>query len=108
MVLSVSVPDVSVVALATVEDMRARIRRKSKLKGRQADDDAIGEVRALVGLAPHRRDLLQLANQVDDGEGGSASVPLILCQFADRFRFCRERGPLVRRVLLDLQGTSKD
>ena len=52
------VPNVSVVALATLEDMRIRIRRKSKLKGRQADDHAIGEVRALVGQAPHRRDLL--------------------------------------------------
>ena len=58
MVSPALVPDVAVVALATLEDMRARIRRKSKLKGRQADDDAIVEVRALVGLAPHRRDLL--------------------------------------------------
>ncbi|MES2401736.1 MAG: NAD(P)H-dependent oxidoreductase subunit E [Pseudomonadota bacterium] len=58
MVSSASVTDVPVVALATLEDMRARIRRKSRLKGRQADDDAISEVRALVGFAPHRRDLL--------------------------------------------------
>ncbi len=46
------------VALATVDDMRDRIRRKSKLKGRQADDASLAEVRALVGAAPHRRDLL--------------------------------------------------
>ncbi|MES2281218.1 MAG: NAD(P)H-dependent oxidoreductase subunit E [Pseudomonadota bacterium] len=52
------VPDVPVVALATLDDMRDRIRRKSKLKGRQADDDSVEEVRALVGQAPHRRDLL--------------------------------------------------
>ncbi len=45
-------------ALATVEDMRDRIRRKSRLKGRQADDHAVEEVRELVGHAPHRRDLL--------------------------------------------------
>ena len=58
MVSPALVPDVPVVALATLDDMRARIRRKSKLKGRQADDNAVEEVRALVGLAPHRRDLL--------------------------------------------------
>ncbi len=38
--------------------MRERIRRKSKLKGRQADDVSLAEVRALVGAGPHRRDLL--------------------------------------------------
>ncbi len=58
MVSTASVSDVSIVALATVEDMRDRIRRKSRLKGRQADDHAVEEVRELVGLAPHRRDLL--------------------------------------------------
>ena len=38
-----------------------RIRRKSKLKGRQPDDISLAEVRALIGLRPldgHRRDLL--------------------------------------------------
>ena len=48
----------STVALATVDDMRQRIRSKSKLKGRQADDAALAEVRALLGAGPHRRDLL--------------------------------------------------
>jgi formate dehydrogenase len=41
--------------------MRERIRRKSKLKGRQADDVSIEQVRGLIGLRPkegHRRDLL--------------------------------------------------
>jgi formate dehydrogenase len=38
--------------------MRQRIRVKSKLKGRQPDAAAVDEVRALVGAAPHRRDLL--------------------------------------------------
>ncbi len=47
-----------VVALASVADMRERIRRKSQLKGRQADDASLSEVRALIGSAPHRRDLL--------------------------------------------------
>jgi formate dehydrogenase len=46
------------VALATVDEMRERIRRQSTLKGRQADDTSLQEVRALIGAAPHRRDLL--------------------------------------------------
>ena len=46
------------VVLGTVDDMRKRIRVKSKLKGRQADAVSIDEVRTLVGAAPHRRDLL--------------------------------------------------
>ncbi len=50
--------DIQTVALGSVDDMRERIRRKSKLKGRQADDLSVQEVRALVGVAPHRRDLL--------------------------------------------------
>ena len=45
-------------ALATPDQMRADIQRKSKLKGRQADQVSLAEVRALVGQAPHRRDLL--------------------------------------------------
>ena len=48
----------STVALASVDDMRQRIRSKSKLKGRQVDDVALAEVRALLGAGPHRRDLL--------------------------------------------------
>jgi NADH:ubiquinone oxidoreductase subunit F (NADH-binding)/NADH:ubiquinone oxidoreductase subunit E len=47
--------------LATVDDMRQTIRRKSKLKGRQADDAALAEVAALLGPVPaegFRRDLL--------------------------------------------------
>jgi len=53
--------EVKTVVIATAEDMRERIRRKSRLKGRQADDVSIAEVRALVGPRPpagHRRDLL--------------------------------------------------
>lgn len=54
-------PEVKAVAVATVDEMRERIRRKSKLKGRQADDASLDEVRALIGVRPeagHRRDLL--------------------------------------------------
>ena len=49
------------VALATVDEMRERIRRKRQLKGRQVDAAAVREVRALIGTPPgagHRRDLL--------------------------------------------------
>ncbi|MGB4114962.1 MAG: NADH-ubiquinone oxidoreductase-F iron-sulfur binding region domain-containing protein [Polaromonas sp.] len=49
------------VALASLDDMRQRIRQKSKLKGRQVDDASLHEVRELVGMMPvdgHRRDLL--------------------------------------------------
>ncbi len=54
-------PDIPTVALGSVDDMRERIRKKSKLKGRQADDASLAEVRALLGPRPdggHRRDLL--------------------------------------------------
>lgn len=49
------------VVLASVDDMRERIRRKSKLKGRQADEISLTEVRTLLGDVPaggYRRDLL--------------------------------------------------
>ncbi|MBU3641852.1 NAD(P)H-dependent oxidoreductase subunit E [Polynucleobacter sp. Fuers-14] len=50
--------EVKAVAVATADDLRETIRRKSKLKGRQADDVSVDEVRQLIGNAPHRRDLL--------------------------------------------------
>jgi len=50
--------ETSVHVLATPDEMRERMQRKSKLKGRQADESSLAEVRALVGPAPHRRDLL--------------------------------------------------
>ena len=52
---------VTSVPLASLDDMRQRIRVKSKLKGRQADDVSVADVRALIGSKPpegHRRDLL--------------------------------------------------
>ena len=49
---------VSVVASVSLDDMRERIRKKSKLKGRQADDVSLAELRLLIGAGPHRRDLL--------------------------------------------------
>ena len=53
--------EIKAVTIATVDELRERIKRKSKLKGRQADDVSISEVRALIGVKPvegHRRDLL--------------------------------------------------
>ena len=53
--------EIKAVTIATVDELRARIKRKSKLKGRQADDVSLDEVRALIGPRPlegHRRDLL--------------------------------------------------
>ena len=50
--------EIKAIAVATADDLRETIRRKSKLKGRQADDVSLAEVRQLIGDAPHRRDLL--------------------------------------------------
>ncbi|QDL36720.1 NADH-ubiquinone oxidoreductase-F iron-sulfur binding region domain-containing protein [Rhodoferax sediminis] len=47
-----------VAVLASADELRASIRRRGKLKGRQADGGAVAEVRTLVGPAPHSRDLL--------------------------------------------------
>ena len=54
-------PNAPVVAAVTLDVLRDRIRSKSKLKGRQADDQSLAEVRGLIGPRPdagHRRDLL--------------------------------------------------
>ena len=53
-----SLDAIPAVSIATADEMRERIRRKSRRKGRQADDASLLEVRALVGPGPHRRDLL--------------------------------------------------
>jgi formate dehydrogenase len=50
--------EMKAVAVATADDLRETIRRKSKLKGRQADDVSLAEVRLLIGAAVQRRDLL--------------------------------------------------
>ena len=56
--MPISPSPVSSVTLGSVDDMRQRIRSKSKLKGRQPDDVAVQEVRDLLGSGPHARDLL--------------------------------------------------
>src|SRR6187200_3160294 len=47
-----------VVAVASVEQLRGRLRKKNQLKGRQPDHVSMGEVQELIGPGPHRRDLL--------------------------------------------------
>ena len=42
----------------SVDQLRDTLRRIRHLKGRQADENSLHEVRALIGHAPHRRDLL--------------------------------------------------
>jgi formate dehydrogenase beta subunit len=63
------------VVLATVDELRASIPHKGKpvgkLKGRQPDEQSIQEVRALIGDAPHRRDLLiERLHQLNDAFRG--------------------------------------
>ncbi len=50
--------EIKAVAIASADDLRERIRQKSKLKGRQADDASLAEVKKLIGEGPYRRDLL--------------------------------------------------
>ncbi|MEO6185505.1 MAG: NADH-ubiquinone oxidoreductase-F iron-sulfur binding region domain-containing protein [Steroidobacteraceae bacterium] len=47
-----------VVAVASLEQMRGRLRKKGQLKGRQPDHVSMAEVLHLIGPGPHRRDLL--------------------------------------------------
>ncbi|HRM01052.1 MAG TPA: NAD(P)H-dependent oxidoreductase subunit E, partial [Acidovorax sp.] len=54
-------PEAPTVAAVSVNDMRERIRRKSRLKGRQPEDAAMAEVAERLGPRPaggYRRDLL--------------------------------------------------
>jgi len=54
-------PDAPAVPLADEAQLRDRLRRLARLKGRQPQEQALAEVRECVGLAPaggHRRDLL--------------------------------------------------
>ncbi|MDD5323740.1 MAG: NADH-ubiquinone oxidoreductase-F iron-sulfur binding region domain-containing protein [Polaromonas sp.] len=50
--------EVETAAIARTDEMRERIRRGGQLKGRQADEASLAEVRSLIGAPPHRRDLL--------------------------------------------------
>jgi formate dehydrogenase beta subunit len=64
--------------LASVDDMRRRIRQKSKLKGRQASDEATEEVQALIGMGPYRRDLLiEYLHSLNDAHLGIKDVHVV-------------------------------
>lgn len=64
---------IEAIPLATPDQLRERIRRKSKLKGRQPEENALAEVRALIGarpLAGYRRDLLiEQLHLINDAHG---------------------------------------
>jgi len=64
-------PTSTAVPLGSVDDMRAQIRRKRQLKGRQVDAQALADVRTLLGAPPeggHRRDLLiEFLHRLNDG-----------------------------------------
>ena len=61
------------VALATPDQMRERIRKKSRLKGRQPEEASLAAVRGLIGARPregHRRDLLiEYLHRLNDAHG---------------------------------------
>ena len=61
MTAAIQAPASNPVLLASPEEMRTRIRRHTRPKGRQVDPDALQDVRGCIGDAPaegHRRDLL--------------------------------------------------
>ena len=64
---------IQAIPLATPDQMRDRIRRKSKLKGRQPEEAALAQVSALIGLRPpggYRRDLLiEHLHRLNDAHG---------------------------------------
>ena len=56
-------------------DDRARRRRAALPKGRQLDDRALGEIGALVGEGPHRRDrLIELLHLIQDAYGSISAA----------------------------------
>lgn len=54
-------PPVQAVSLGTADELRHSLKRRARLKGRQPEETALADVRALIGPRPadgHRRDLL--------------------------------------------------
>ena len=63
--------NVTTTVVASVEQMREKIRRTGKLKGRQADELACQEVRARIGPGPYRRDhLIEYLHALNDAYRG--------------------------------------
>ncbi len=69
------------VPLATADDLRAQLKRRSRLKGRQPEADALAAVRALIGERPaegHRRDLLiEHLHRLNDAHRGLHEAHLV-------------------------------
>ncbi|UFS56780.1 NAD(P)H-dependent oxidoreductase subunit E [Comamonadaceae bacterium M7527] len=66
------------IPLASVDQMRQRIRRSSQLKGRQACDHDLAQVLALIGEGPYRRDLLiEYLHQLNDAHLGLRDTHLV-------------------------------
>ncbi len=71
-------PDAPTAAAISADELRDRLRKRSRLKGRQADDQALAEVRALIGPGPHRRDLLvERLHQLNDHFGALTDRHLV-------------------------------
>ena len=102
--LAPEAPNATVVAAVSVNDMRERIRRKSRLKGRQPEDAAMAEVAQLLGPRPAtglRRDLLiEYLHRLNDHFGvlhdrhlvALARFGLIEKNTVGRWRFARRPG----------------
>jgi len=61
----------SSVAVISADALRATARRRGQLKGRQPEDAARDEVRALIGAGPHPRDrLIELLHLLNDAHRG--------------------------------------
>ena len=67
-----------VAAAISPDALRATVRRRGQLKGRQPDDTARARVRALIGAGPHRRDqLIELLHILNDAHGGLLEAHLV-------------------------------
>jgi formate dehydrogenase len=64
-------PTPAAVPVATPDALRAQLRRRGQLKGRQPDDISRAEVCALIGTGPHRRDrLIEHLHVLNDAHRG--------------------------------------
>lgn len=67
-----------VAATISPDALRATARRRGQLKGRQPDDAAREQVRALIGPGPHRRDrLIELLHLLNDAHRGLHEAHLV-------------------------------
>ena len=65
-------------AVIDVSGMRKRGTARGHPKGRQADTAAVAEVRALLGDAPRRRDLLiEFLHRIQDARGHVAAAHIV-------------------------------